>query len=308
MKPGKLGLFGKPVAGGQKIHMAESGFEGILFHGDGGKDKAVIVMSGSNGGMKITKTEAEFYSSNGIPALALALFRTGETGKNLDRIPVEYVENAIAFLKGAGYKKIGIDGTSKGSELALLAASMFSDISLVVARVPSHFVSEGLVAEGKSKRPSGTSCWSYRGEEIPFAPYKARKFDIFGMLKKERELHIITFNREKDVTKESLIPIEKINAPILFISSVNDSVWPSCESAAYMADHLERSGFAYPVKHIAFRYMSHAAVTKLPSVYRLAFKAERRNPGECRAEREEMRRELLDFVRKWGLGGENGKH
>ena len=53
------------------------GFEAILYPGNGRKDKVMIVMSGSNGGMKLTKQEAEFYHRNGIPSLA---HRSGLTG------------------------------------------------------------------------------------------------------------------------------------------------------------------------------------------------------------------------------------
>ena len=283
----------------KKFHVNYNGFEGILFEGNGNKEKVMIVLSGSNGGIRISKSEAEFYGNNGIPALALALFKTKETQKNLDRVPIEYVENAIRCLKSAGYKRIGIDGTSKGSEMALLAASMFDDISLVVARVPSHFVSEGLISEGKSKHPSGTSCWSYHGKQIPFAPYRSRKFDIKRMLKKEKELHIITFNREKDVIPESLIPIEKIKAPIFFISSKRDSVWPSYESATYMVEYLRKNNYHYPVKHMACEYMSHATLTRLPVIYKLAFKTERNESKKCLEERKRMRQELLSFVSAW---------
>ena len=73
------------------------GFEGILYPGNGRKDKVLIVMSGSNGGMRLTRQAARFYHENGFPALALALFRTRQTPKDLSRVPVEYVENAIAW-------------------------------------------------------------------------------------------------------------------------------------------------------------------------------------------------------------------
>ena len=96
------------------------GLEGILYPGNGRKDKILIVMSGSNGGMKLTRQAAEFYHANGIPALALALFKTKQTQQDLSRVPVEYVENAIAWLKQQGYDRIGVDGMSKGSEMALI--------------------------------------------------------------------------------------------------------------------------------------------------------------------------------------------
>lgn len=279
-----------------KMTVREDGFEGILFPAENRKDKAVIVISGSNGGMSLTRECAEFYAQNGVPALAVALFGTRETQKNLDRVPVEYIECAIKWLKKNGYEKIGIDGTSKGSEIALLAATMFSDLSCVIARVPSHFVSEGLIAHGKSKRPSGTSCWSYEGKEIPYAPYNARSFNVPGIILKEKELHLLTVNREKTITEEALIPIEKIKAPVLLLSAVNDCVWPSYESGVYMEKYLQEKGFSYPYKHVAFSFMSHAMLTDISFIYRLAFKTERKNKEECAREREKLKKELLDWV------------
>ena len=54
------------------------GFEGILYPGNGRKDKVLIVMSGSNGGMTLTKQESELYHRNGFPALAKELLEWGE--------------------------------------------------------------------------------------------------------------------------------------------------------------------------------------------------------------------------------------
>ena len=271
------------------------GFEGVLYPGDGRKDKVLIVMSGSNGGMKLTRQAAQFYHENGFPALALALFRTRQTPKDLSRVPVEYVENAVAWLKKQGYERIGVDGMSKGSEMALVAASMFPELSCVIARVPSYFVSEGLSGSGKNKGPSGTSCWSYRGKELPYAPYR-RSFDLLHVLLKEKELHIIAFNRDKDVTPETVIPVEKIKAPILLLSSKHDEVWPSFESASLMEKKLTDIGFPYPHKHIALEHISHAMLTELPKIYKMAFKSERQHPKECERDRETLKQELLNWV------------
>lgn len=286
-----------------KTTVKDNGFEGILFSGNGRKDKVLIVMSGSNGGMKLKKQCAQFYSQNGIPALALALFATKGTQPFLDRVPVEYVERAIKWLNEQGYERIGIDGTSKGSEMALIAASMFDDLSCVIVRVPSHFVSEGLIGRKKDKGPSGTSCWSYKGKELPYAPYKSRTFNILKMFMEEKEMHIISFNRDKDVTPESIIPIEKIKAPILILSSKNDSVWPSYESGIYIEKKLEESGFPYEHKHIAYEHMSHALLTKLPIIYKMAFKTERENSKACATDRENLKKELLDWINNvWNKG------
>ena len=175
---------------------------------------------------------------------------------------------------------------------------MFSDLSCVIVRVPSHFVSEGLKGHKKDKGPSGTSCWSYKGEELPYAPYKARKFNILKMFMEEKEMHIITFNREKDITSQSMIAIENIKAPVLMLSSKNDTVWPSYESSVYMEKKFTEINYLYPHKHVAYESMSHALLTELPFIYKLAFKAERNNPKGCKKDREKMKKELLDWVNK----------
>ena len=272
------------------------GFESVLYRGNGTKEKVVIVISGSNGGMRMTEKEARFYHENGIPALALALFKTKQTQKNLDRVPIEYVERAVKWLKKLGYKKIGIDGLSKGSEMALIAGSMFPDINCVIARVPSYFVSEGLRKSAISKNPSGTSCWSYKGKEVPFAPYRSRKFNMLKMLMKEKELHILTFNKGKKVTPETVIQVEKINGPVLLLSSKHDEVWESYKSAAIMEKRLTDAKFRFAHKHIVFPHLSHAMTTDDSLLYKIAFKRERYYPKECAAEREQLKHELLNWI------------
>lgn len=278
-----------------KTTVTENGFEGVLFPTER-TDKVLIVVSGSNGGITMTEYIARFYQKHGIPALAVALFKTKGTQKNLDRVPLEYIESAIKWLKEHGYNKIGMDGTSKGSEITLLAATMFSDISCVIARVPSHFVSEGLVVSGKSKNPSGTSSWSYKGVEIPYARYNSRLIDIKKIIIKEKELHLIDINSGKNVTEDTLIPVEKIQGPVLLLSSVNDSVWPSNESGIYIDNRLDEKKFAFPHKHIAFPHMSHAMLTEVSLLYKLAFKTERQNKEKCTEERIQLAKELINWV------------
>ena len=90
--------------------------------------------------------------------------------------------------------------------------------------------------------------------------------------------------------------IERIKAPILLLSSKHDEVWPSYESATLMEKKLTETGFPYPHKHIAFEHMSHAMLTEISWVYKMAFKSERQHPRACERARTTVRKELLDWA------------
>ena len=80
------------------------------------------------------------------------------------------------------------------------------------------------------------------------------------------------------------------------LSSTHDEVWLSYESASYMEKKLNEIGFPYPHKHIAYKHMSHAVLTRLPWIYKMAFKSERQHPKDCAKDREALKTELLDWV------------
>lgn len=225
----------------------------------------------------------------------MTLFAGKETGENLDRVPLEYVENAIAWLKEQGFEKIAVDGISKGLEYAILAASRFDDISCVIARVPSYFVSEGMI--GRSG-PSGTSCWSYHGEELNYTPYIIRDFDILKQLRTYGELNILSYNTGKDVTDESIIPVENIRGPILLISTEADTVWPSTEQAAHIVSNLQEHDFPYEVKSLTYEKISHFAIPMRSNTWllKLMFRSERQFPEECAAERTDLSEQAVDFI------------
>lgn len=161
----------------ETLHKAD----GVLYPVDGRKDKVVIVLSGSEGGL-------------------------------------EHAEKLAKYLQ--------IEGCSKGAEYAAAAAIAFHELSCVILKIPSWFYSEGM----NGTKPSGTSCWSYKGKEIPYTPYKTRKLPVIKEMIKNREYNILAINTGKKINPDSIIPIEKIQAPILMFSTEVDTIWPSRES------------------------------------------------------------------------------
>lgn len=274
----------------EKIH--QKTWDGILYPVETRKDKVVIVMSGSEGGVEHAGKMARYLYDNGIPAMALGYFKTKNTGRTLERIPLEIIECAVAWLKKQGYEKIGIEGVSKGAEYALAAATEISEISCVIIKTPSWFYSEGI----KRGKPSGTSCWSYRGKELPFTPYKTRKFHMLKTMWKEKEYNILEVNTGKSVSKESVIPVEKVQAPILILSVERDTIWPSRESAEYIVKRLKEKNFSYLYKHVCYEHMSHMMIEYCGSEIKYFIKSERKYPEECAGERKEMGKECVEWI------------
>ena len=121
---------------------------------------------------------------------------------------------------------------------------------------------------------------------------------MLKMLLKEKELHILTFNRDKNVTPDTIIPIERINGPVLLLSSRHDEGWESYQSSLIMEKRLSETGFPHAHKHISFPYLSHAMMTESSPIYKLFFKRERIYPDECAAERRKLQKILLYWIKK----------
>ena len=276
------------------LTIEENGFEGH-FYDAGEKEKVVITFSGSDGGSSASDTMAWYYKEHGISALGVTLFAGKDTGKYLDEVPLEYVEKAIEWLHSQGYEKIAVDGVSKGSEYALLAASQFDDITCVVARAPSYFISEGMIGK---KAPSGTSCWSYQGEGFAYTPYKVREFDVVKQFSTHHEFNILEYNSGKEVLEESVIPMEKINGPILLLSTESDTVWPSAEQADYIENYLEEKGFPHEVVNAKYKYISHFIIPMRRNTWllKMLFLSEKEYPEECEKERTDLSEKAIDFI------------
>ncbi len=272
----------------ETLHKADC----VLYPVGDRRDKVVIVLSGSEGDLEHTGKLAKYLQDNGIPALALGYFKTKHSVKNLNRIELENIKAAIDWLKKMGYEKIGIEGCSKGAEYAAAAAIAFHELSCVILKIPSWFYSEGM----NGKTPSGTSCWSYKGKEISYTPYKTRKLPVVQEMMKNKEYNILAVNTGKNINPESIIPIEKIEAPILMFSTEVDTIWPSKESCEKMEERLNSNKFPYPHKHICFEHMSHMMLEYCGSGIKWFMKSEKQYPEECARERVIMGQECIKWI------------
>lgn len=275
-----------------KTNVSREGFDAVLYPVSDRKDKIVITLSGSEGGLQHAGKLARFHQEQGMPALALGYFGTKGTGKALSNVPLEYVEKAICWLKAQNYKRIAIEGVSKGAEYALAAATLFPELTCLILKTPSWFCGEGLI----KKTPSGTSSWSYKGKELPYTPYKERKFQLKKTILQTKEYNILSINSGKTVQEDSVFPVEKVNGPVLIFATKADTVWPSAESGERLDSRLTQKGFTYPHKYICFSCMSHMMLENANRLVRLLFKSEKEHPDECARERKEMGTEAAKWL------------
>lgn len=266
--------------------------DGVLYPVAGRKDKVVITMSGSEGGLEHAGKLAKYLQDNGIPALAFGYFKTKHSVKSLNKIELENIKAAIEWLKKQGYEKIGIEGCSKGAEYAAAAAIAYPELSCVILKIPSWFYGEGM----DKTVPSGASSWTCEGKELPYTPYKTRKLPVMKEMMKNREYNIIAINTGKKINPDSIIPIEKIQAPVLMFSTEVDTIWPSKESCEKMEERLNANHFSYPHKHICFEHMSHMMLENCGKGIKYFIKSEKEFPEECARERIIMGQECIKWI------------
>ncbi|MGP7818248.1 acyl-CoA thioester hydrolase/BAAT C-terminal domain-containing protein [Niallia sp. 01092] len=222
----------------------------------------IIVLSGSDGRIEKAQMIASLLASHGFHTLALSYFGLDGLSENLSEIPIEYIENAISFLQShpkTQGNQIYLYGRSKGGEMALLAGTLFPQIKKIVANTPSCYVYEGI---SKNKKMSRHSSWTFKGSEIPYARISMKALCSF-LLKKLLSwktvnlIDLYDFVLKDKKNLKASIPLEKINGDILFLSSVDDEIWPSFKHCNIAEKYLDKYNFIHRYEHFSYQDCGH---------------------------------------------------
>lgn len=218
---------------------------------DTGQPKPLLVMfGGAEGGNAWTADrwadERQAFLDRGYAMLAVAYFGQPGLPKDLDRIALEGVHDAIVAASsrdGVDGRCVALIGGSKGAELALLLASRYPDIDAVAAIVPGSAVFVG------HTQAFTTSSFSHRGEPLPFVPmpWSATGALIAGDMRTVFD-HMIA---DADAVARAAIPVERINGPVFLLSATRDELWDSMGMSEAMMARLAAQGFAWPYEHVA---------------------------------------------------------
>jgi dienelactone hydrolase len=215
----------------EETSIAEDGLVGYLYAPTkAGTYPALLILGGSDGYIDFQK--ARTLASHGYVTLALDYFGDPPLPTELVEIPLEYFKTAIDWLQtqeNVDGDKIGVIGTSRGGELALLLGATYPEITAVVGYVPSGLVVGGI----SSTNPDEVAAWALNGTPIPF------------------------YNKSKENLEETTIPVEQIKGPILLISGEDDQIWPSFELSEIAMDRLRENDHPYPYEHLSYEGAGH---------------------------------------------------
>ncbi|MEM1081096.1 MAG: acyl-CoA thioester hydrolase/BAAT C-terminal domain-containing protein [Pseudomonadota bacterium] len=236
---------------------------GVLWLPPGdGPHPAFVVLSGSGGGYP--NVAAQQLVNRGYAALSLAYFGAADLPENIIEIPLEYFIEGIDWLADqpeVDPDRLGVQGRSRGGELALLLASIEPRLKAVLAWVPSHVVWSGCCIEAAMSQ----SAWSLDGAPLSFAGTNQIAYDRFMYwhdMIVDNEIAIGEFfwlsMADETAVNAAAIEVERIQGAIMMISGGRDEMWP----ASYMADQvvarLNEHNFEYPHVHVTFDEAGHA--------------------------------------------------
>jgi len=190
-------------------------------------------------------------ASRGYVVLGLAFFNAEGLPPLLQNIPLEYFATAVEWLKaqpGVDPTRIGVMGTSRGGELALLLGATYpAAFRVVVANVPSHVVWPGLSDD------SDTPAWTLNGRPVAGV---ATRFTMADREISSRERFLRRLQDPAAVAPAE-IAVERIAGPVLLFSSKDDQLWPSDLSCARIVERLEAHRFAHHVEHHSYEQAGH---------------------------------------------------
>jgi dienelactone hydrolase len=218
----------------------------------GKRGPAILVLGGSEGGEGVSKAIGRKFAEQGYGVLAVAYFRTAGLPEQLQEIRLEYFRAATDWLAGqplVDANHIGIWGASKGGEAVLLIAAHDPRFHGVVAAVPSSVVWQGI---NYADYTDNKSSFSLGGKPMAYVPY-----DTGTAFKGVLDLYQRSLARAA-AYPDAVIPVERINGPVLLVSGADDAMWPSSMMAHQVIERLDANKFRFAHRQLDYPNAGHA--------------------------------------------------
>lgn len=243
----------EPATGGERI--TEDGLLGNFYPAGEGAP-GVLVLGGSEGGISPpVDAEAQELQRAGFSALALSYWGADGQSPRLELVELEYFSTALDWLgrqPQVDPQLLGVMGTSKGGEAAMLVATRHPELRAVVGFVPSSVVWPGIDLAEPWRMINIQSSWSEGGQPVPALPYGRGSG---SGLKATYDAGLDQLAEHPDTA----IRIEDAKAPVLAVCGREDSLWPSCRMSEALQERAETRG-GPPVQVLAYDDAGHFGV------------------------------------------------
>lgn len=243
------------------IEVRDKGLVAKFYHpSPSDKRPGIIVIGGAGGAFGSTGAVSALLAKWGYATLALAYFGLEHLPARLEEIPLEYFKHAIKWMQSnpsVESSRIGFIGTSKGGEAALLVSATYPEIRAVIAYVPSHVIFQSVDYDW-SEKTAPTSSWTLEGKPLPFVPYRL-DWDLMERYGFLLGLYLASLQDHKAVER-AIIPVERINGPVLLISGKKDAIWPSSVMCDRVVERLSQHHFSFAFRHVSYANAGHLPV------------------------------------------------
>lgn len=238
------------------------GLVGTYFWSKDETKPGIILFGGSEGG--IAEQPAALLAAHGFHVLALGYWGIEDLPERLVSIPLEYVQKAIKWMeKRPEVKKgwLGVHGTSRGGELALLAASYFSEMKAAVSLNGSGVAFAGIVPW--SEEPILPPAWTYEGRALPFAnpknPIPVAKECLRRFKNGENPLFdwYEALCADGQIVEHATISVERIQGDVLLISGQEDANFHTHALHHRAIDRLRKARHPFYYKHLTYPGAGH---------------------------------------------------
>lgn len=295
------------------------GFYGAYWQCKDNSNCAIIAMLGDDPEDYMARSAVKWLNKFGVNVMTMS---PGKKDYGHHNYPLERIEKAVSWLNLHGNQKIGIAGASTTGTLALVAASMFSNISLTIAMTASDFVWQGFMQgkkDGCKEWPiEGESLFSYNGKPLPFMPFCYQHPKYWQVMQEESKQtgSMIASRKVFDdsekahpISEDEFIKIENIKGKLLMIGAEDDVLWDAAKYVRRMEKRLADKAHDCEVEAVVYKHGTHFVFpeglikTMLPvgsSLFvTLAFKNSKKHSKECKNTRIDIDRRITKAINDW---------
>jgi hypothetical protein len=213
--------------------------DGVLAMPEGPPRAAVLVLSGSSGGVE--EERCRIFASYGVAALSVRWFGGVRQPPGICEVPLESFVPALDRLASLS-PRLAMFGISKSAEVALLLAARDPRITLTIALSPSSVVWANVGAGNDGADFPYRSSWTWRGEPLPFVPYDDTWEAPRGEWPSYVGLYEKSLRTYAAAVDSARIPVEHIAGDVIVTAGGDDQVWPSQAFASAIVQRRRLAG------------------------------------------------------------------